>query len=340
MTSVPSMTVAEALGSAPKVISDLMGDSILERCFRTAGLPESMAFHVGHYIPEIALSRFFDAAARGAGDDLLGLRLAEHLSVTEYGPWGDYVLEAENLGAALQRAVDIMHLHADADTLTVRTGNLTTQFQYAFAEKSGSGYRQIALAALGPLMSIPRHFCGQGWQPASVGVDLNDKTAARNIEARLRIASTSDSNCISIEIPNPDLSAHNPETPIAWTTIQDVERSCLGGPPPNLASCVEALVMQSLATDAATIEDVAFIMATSTRTLQRRLNDHGTDFRSVTALARMRRATELLTGSSTTVSEIASQLGYSTTSHFSRAFRKSAGIAPNEFRTQFARTLR
>ncbi len=229
MTSVPSMTVAEALGSAPKVISDLMGDRALERCLRLAGLPEDLSYHVGHYIPEIAMSRFFDAAARSSGDDLFALHFLDNLSVTEYGPWGDYVLEAENLKAALQRAVDIIHLHADNDSLVVRTGSSTTKFEYNFAEKSGRGYRQVALAALGPLLSVPRHFCGGGWQPASVGLDLNDRGAARTIEAKLKVASGIDANCVYIEIPNSDLLAENPTPPTVWTTVQDVERSCSGG---------------------------------------------------------------------------------------------------------------
>lgn len=319
------------------MILTLMGDQVLEQCLRLAGLPESLSFHVGHFIPEIAISKFFGAAAHAAGDDLFGLRLADHLSVREYGPWGDYVLEAKNLEAALQRAVSIIHLHANADRLAIQKGDLTTHFEYSFAEKSGPGYRQIALAALGPLMSIPRHFCGQSWKPVSIGVDLNDNKAARIIESKLNLKTRSEHHCASIEILNSDLLASHPKTPIAWTTIPDVERSLQGGPPSNLVSFVATLVTQRLATDVVKLDDIACIMSTSTRTLQRRLNEEGTDFRSVTSWARMRRAKELLTGSSATVSEIASQLGYSTTGHFARAFRKSANITPGEFRAQCSR---
>jgi AraC-like DNA-binding protein len=46
----------------------------------------------------------------------------------------------------------------------------------------------------------------------------------------------------------------------------------------------------------------------------------------------MHRAEELLIDSHASVSEISALLDYSTASHFARAFRKSRGVSPLEFR--------
>lgn len=48
---------------------------------------------------------------------------------------------------------------------------------------------------------------------------------------------------------------------------------------------------------------------------------------------RMQRATELLTLGQMSMDEIAKAVGYSSRSHFSRAFRDHSGLPPAEFRS-------
>jgi len=316
----------------PLLVADALGDRAVQSCLAAAGLPENISEQTGSYIPEAALNRFLDGAARSAGDDLFGLYLGDHLSVEDYGRWGDYVLEAANLIGALQRAVQIIHLHADRDTLEVRQGPSTTFFRYTFGERRVLGYRQTALAALGSLMSIPRRFLGSRWVPLSIGLDLSETSSEARIEARVGTRVRYDRKCVYLEIANSDLLASNPQDFSGRTTVGDVIRACRGGPPKELVPCVEQLVLQRLGSQSVNLNDIARVMGTSRRTLQRRIDQSGTSFRSICTDAKMRRATELLVEGSASVSSIALQLDYSTASHFSRAFRKRFGIAPVEFR--------
>ena len=109
-------------------------------------------------------------------------------------------------------------------------------------------------------------------------------------------------------------------------------RACRGGPPKDLVTCVEQLVLQRLGNQNISLDDIARIMCTSRRTLQRRIDTSGTNFRSIYTMAKMRKAGELLTESSATVSSIALHLDYSTASHFSRAFQKQYGMPPLAYR--------
>lgn len=87
--------------------------------------------------------------------------------------------------------------------------------------------------------------------------------------------------------------------------------------------CAEKLSLQDVA-------DHCFI---SQWHLSKLLNRHsGQTFYDLLNAERMRRAKELLEEPALRISEIAEQVGYADTAHFSRVFKKLEGVAPGEWR--------
>ena len=80
------------------------------------------------------------------------------------------------------------------------------------------------------------------------------------------------------------------------------------------------------------IGDAARQMAVSTRSLQRHLAVDGRSFSSALRRARMRQATELLTGTATPLAEIGYCCGYADQAHFQRDFRRVTNMTPKRFR--------
>jgi AraC-like DNA-binding protein len=78
---------------------------------------------------------------------------------------------------------------------------------------------------------------------------------------------------------------------------------------------------------------VARALATSDRSLQRRLQEEGTSFRGVVDDARRELAVGYLGDRRMTVAEVAYLLGYSEASAFVRAFKRWTGKTPGEMRT-------
>ncbi len=72
----------------------------------------------------------------------------------------------------------------------------------------------------------------------------------------------------------------------------------------------------------------------STRTLKRRLAEHGTSFQRLLDELRRERALALLRHEANTVDEIAEQLGYSDSANFTRAFRRWLGCSPSRWRRE------
>jgi AraC-like DNA-binding protein len=87
------------------------------------------------------------------------------------------------------------------------------------------------------------------------------------------------------------------------------------------------------------IESVAKSLGTSVRALQRALGEDGTSFRGVLDAERRRVAELLLASPRTTVSEVASALGFAEIASFSRAFKRWTRTSPAAFRKRLGRAL-
>lgn len=80
------------------------------------------------------------------------------------------------------------------------------------------------------------------------------------------------------------------------------------------------------------LEDLAEALAVSPRTLIRRLDEHGSSFRSLCSAQQLDLAGRLLGDARYSVSDIAHLLGYSDAANFGRAFRQMTGVAPGQYR--------
>lgn len=328
------MTMAQALGSIPDFVCREMGERALVRCLEDAGLTADVLNEQVYYVPEIAIDRFLGSAARYSGDGLLGLRVAPLLSVRDYGLWGDYVLAATDLGGAIYRAIRTIGIHSSQDELSLRIGSATRTLCYRYAERDDIGYRQVAIAAVGVIFSIPRHYIGETWRPVSVGLDIPASRDRTNLEEAFECPVHFDRDCIEVEIdsrhfsqPNSNVGSHRN------LTVHDVQRAFAGGPPSQLADVITCLLSQNLGQSRTDLEWIAQTLCMSTRTLQRRLDAEGTNFRALHKDVRLLRAIELLKDTALSISDIALALGYATTSHFGRAFRAKFGTTPAQYRS-------
>lgn len=83
------------------------------------------------------------------------------------------------------------------------------------------------------------------------------------------------------------------------------------------------------------IEDVARLLQTSPRTLQRRLNEAGVSYTDLVDRCRRHNACEALRFTRDSIRDIAASQGYRDVSSFSRAFRRWTGAAPRAWRNQW-----
>ncbi|MCP4002937.1 MAG: helix-turn-helix transcriptional regulator [bacterium] len=107
--------------------------------------------------------------------------------------------------------------------------------------------------------------------------------------------------------------------------------------PTNLEAGVDASVRveRVVRTDLAhrwTVAEVARLLFTSTRTLQRELSASGTSFSRLLDALRIEVASELLADPARSVTEVGYICGFSDSAHFSRRFKANKGAAPQVWR--------
>ncbi len=98
---------------------------------------------------------------------------------------------------------------------------------------------------------------------------------------------------------------------------------------PALLGALRAFVRRRLDADE---DDASRALGVSTRTLQRRLREHGTTFQTELGRARIAEAQRRLRETDAPITNIALDVGYATLQQFSAAFHKATGSAPSAWR--------
>lgn len=267
-----------------------------------------------------------ETAARTVGDDVFGARLSTEVGFAGLGEFGRQVQRAATLGEVLVRSNAGMArgLQTATDMCLKRAAGLA-YWTYAVTERVEVGRGQNELLALGYQLDLLRRFFGPRWLPTRLevpGARRQVRAAAESVYGCEVAAGAT----AAVVFPEHLLRRANP-VPVRMPDPSD-------GLPEvdDLIACVELLLGAASLERRPTLPDLAHRLRLGPRTLQRRLAEQGETFDSLLRTALHRRARRLLaTGRS--VTDVAVELGYSDTAHFSRAYRSWTGRPPSTDRT-------
>jgi AraC-like DNA-binding protein len=326
------MITARSFGAMPEFIAAYFGARSLDRVMARSGLPFSVLENRNLYIPQSLLASFLLNSAREAGDDRFGLAVSPHLTVADYGVWGEYVLSAPTVRTSLHRVRRAIGLHSSDNVSLTSMSPGVMQFRYGFAGRNEDGYDHIAACAVGVICSVLRHYIGKDWRPTKVGFDIEKPRQASIYEDVLDCAVSFGGDGTTVQFETADLALARSKHVQRTITFHDVSRSRLGGTPRTFKQAVWFVVMLQLLEGGPDLDQAAQTLGVGVRGLQRSLASEATTFREITNHAIIHRSKELLSERDLSISQIAVDLGYSTPSHFARAFLKQTGLTPGQFR--------
>jgi AraC-like DNA-binding protein len=331
---VPLISARTLMGLKDAFIG-YVGENGLDAALTAAHIPVPSMEHPEVFIPQKSLFRFFDDIARQLGDQNFGLTFGVHVHLVNFGTWGHFLLSHDTLEAALFAVEKSQRFHINADKFTLVKKGDNLCFVYTSASPNVIGQRHYSIAAAIVMMDLCRHYMGRHWSPLRVDLDVKKARYSASFEDVFQCPVTFDNPSTCMTIHREEAGSVFLCKKPSFITQSDLRRSCLAAPT-DLIGIVKELVRLRLLDSEIDIDGVASPISLSPRTLQRRLADEGIDFRTLVSQVRAERAVELLRETQMPVSSIAADLGYSTASHFSRAFRKTTGALPSDIRSRLA----
>ena len=330
---MPMISVA-ALAGVPAWIRSTFGERVLRQANRAATLDIELIEHHNCFIPQSSMTRYLHEVERRTGHRQIGLLLAPHLSFRSYGVWSEYVLAASTLRDAISRAVSTLGYHSFGDRLELTVARGTARLSYINATRGLPGYAHVAIGSASVMVDLLRSYTEADWTPSLIGLCLPRPQLAGVYEDVFTcpVRFETEAVTVSFDARLLDRPCANPKSSRPRTSGDLARLRFNSSSVSDIAGAVTAQVWAQVLAGDPSIDNAARALDTSVRSLQRMLNRDGIDFRGLVNNMRVLRAKELLAETRFTVSEISSELGYSTPSNFARAFRSLTGMSPLDFR--------
>lgn len=330
-----TLVCVTALAGVPEWVRDTCGARVLNAANRAALIDIEKIENLDCFIPHASLAAFVETVSRRAGIPNLGLFLAPELSFESFGKWSEYVLGATTLGGATERIAGSIGYHSYGDRVSLSITESTARFTYFSATRGLAGYQHDAVGTIAVMLSFCRFYLAKTWLPFRIELDINKSPGDfEAFEDCFQCPVLFGCPELAIVFDKDALQGKRSDSiSCPMTTIEDLARARLE--PATRHGLIGAICTQvrtQVFAGSVSTAETAHALDVSVRTLQRELNCSGLTYRDLVAKLRFERASELLREGGLNIAQIAQNLGYSNSAHFARAFRKTCGLAPNEFR--------
>jgi AraC-like DNA-binding protein len=270
------------------------------------------------------------------GNDELGFLLGRKTHVFGMGAIGSGMAVAPNLRQGLQLLEHFTRLHATYIDIDARSTTRGLTVSILYEQQTGYAERIHTETAMMLVQQYVETLVGEPVRDVLYRFAMPEPDNRNDYVNALHglLAFSADAN--EVEIPQHWLDL---PSPYFHTGLWQQAQISLARTLREQSNRQGTPYTQHVATLLATSEpplpnlgDVAFGLHVSARTLNRQLNAENTTFRQLKSRALLSRAKLYLRESNLSVEAIAETLGYQDTANFRRAFRRSAGRSPMEYR--------
>lgn len=324
MESYSYLMNTRLLHSAMEVLlaHDVKPAALLKRL----GVPPFVLLNPDAWVPNRLTLALANEAARAIGDPFYGLHAGELFRFERTGTWGESILRAPTVRAALEACIRnvrfcqtdvVLRLHEEG-----RSAHFTIQI-LGHGPDDARHYYEAGLALFPKILALSgEQMSVTGWMKHARPRRASEFERVLGPSLKFNAphyALVFDRDLLDLPLQdNPNRSSSAP-SPAKWTSADPVARAALRA------------IVETIEDESATIVRTATKLGFHVRTFQRHLERWGMTFEMLLDDFRRERAIHLLRTASHTVTDIALLLGYSDLPHFSRAFRRWTGMAPRDY---------
>jgi len=311
----------------------------VEKGLQQAKLPVLALDNVNAYVPSLNFWAFVGHMARHEGIDDLGFLVGKRFGANCIDPdFSRLLSRSPTLYHGLQTTCRLAAktISRSRVSLSRSPADGSIRFIHRASFDAGHPYLgQMDWYGIMAMIGIVRQFAGRNWQPKEIGLTL-PHPPVRSIREQLqgtRFIYAQGQSYITIEesllglppVTRGSETAHTASHP-GPPAAEKVSTNFTG----SIKQALSAYIMDGKPS----VELAADLCSTSTRSLQRKLVKRGISFSGLVDQIYFDAASHMLQDHDTKVSDIAHTLCFDDASHFSRSFRRIAGISPREFRKQ------
>jgi AraC-like DNA-binding protein len=317
-------TIAGA-GANPDQILGMLG---LER--------SDFANHDG-FIASSAYTRILEEAARATGDECFGLHFGEHFDPRDIGALVYVILNSPTIAAAIENTGRYLRIHNEAVRLFFRIKGQKAYLSFLHSEIALDPTRQHNEYTMAVGLKTFRIIGGSQWMPHEVhfahAAPPHTSEHLRVFGSRVLFGCATNSliferDFVDQRLPATDARLYRILKQHAERMLSEMVRE------DDLFAAVRKSIVESIGEGNPTLARSTKILPMSSRTLERRLKEHGTSFKQLADDTRRRLALDYLLDGTHTLTQIAFLLGYSEVSAFNRAFKRWTGSTPLEYRNK------
>jgi AraC-like DNA-binding protein len=306
----------------------------VERCFRELGLDYGLLNDPGARYPDEAIIQLWEMLIRESRDPCVGLHLAEYWHATTLHALGFAWMASATLKEAFERLVRYNRFLSHSQDYTFRETEADFRFTLQEARAPYHFPAQDYDASFSVLMTLCQAIYGEDFAPLRVDFMHAAPDCVEEYLKRFRAPVVFDTKKNTFYIDKQtalkSLASANAELArINEAVVSDYLDQIKQG---DLSRRVRNRIIEQMPSGHFSQESIASALHMSQRTLQRKLQDEGTNYKELLNDTRRELAARYMENSDSQVSEVAYLLGFSEVGNFTRAFKRWTGVAPTEYR--------
>ena len=315
----------------PEVLGDLGANPT--EVLAEVGLGLELFDDPNNRIAFTARGRMLEHCAKRTGCPHFGLLVGQKAGLSSLGLVGLLARYLPDVGLALKSLMRFMHLHVRGATTTLAIGPELAELEYQIYQSGARGNDQVGAGAVAVAHNILCDLCGNDFKPIEARFahrePENLEPFRKFFRAPLRFNSEQYAVVFSVKWLDRPLGDGSSE--LLHLLRMEIDRLELGLAD-DFVQQVRTLLRTTLVTGHASADQVAELLSMNRRTLNRHLNTQGLSFRKLVDEVSFEIARQLLEDTDTEILQIASSLGYSNASAFTRAFRRWSSTTPAKWR--------
>lgn len=304
-----------------------------EHLFRDVGFDLELLSHPEKKVPLTLYNALQQKAFLLADDQFFGMHLGEHVEISTFSILGYMMMNCATIGEAIKKIEGYERIIGRIDRYTVPMGGGRLKTVYPADSVIEPRNRHFIESVFSSVFTFMSKITGRKITPRSIGFTHPSPGPTEEYQRVFAcpVFFEQEENYYTLEHTdldlkidgaNPDLLAYFEEYARQLNSYDDSG---------DYSRKTRDIIAANLDRRKICVEDVAAELHMSKRSLQLKLEEEGTVFRSLLEKIR-REAAERSLRRGHSIDEITYLLGYSESSTFCRAFKRWTGLTPGEYR--------